>query len=194
MPIGQYLPSLLLRIAAAILLVGPAQSAPADNSVQAPLEVRIDAFEPRSGSASRYTIRIHLAAPSVEAGADRIHVTLAASGIVHLSGPRVWTVGRDDAVRGLDLLSRAYLAGPGEGSLRVEAQERDAAGSPLWGSADDLFVLRTARELLTGKSSLLELQREKLRRDLAAGRISPDEYRRQTQKLLTGGKPDPAAD
>ena len=76
----------------------------------------------------------------------------------------------------------------------MQAAAFDARGRRLWGAADTLFLLHAEGERLRGRSSLFELQREKLARDRAAGRLDPAAYRLRLHDLLGGSRtPAPRA-
>ena len=154
-------------------------------SVTPPLHVSITG--PEEIGANGFSAEITTKAPDI--GHDKvtqIRLTLEVSGVAESLGESEWIVDAIELGREYTFDASIKLSAFGAGEVKVQAESLDARGLRLWGRSETLFILNTPDERLHGKSSVFELKREKLSRDLAKGKIDSREHDEEFKKLVRG--------
>lgn len=155
-----------------------------------PLHTRIEiagSSDNLSPKTSALTLIVRTVVPDLGANAERrLVVTVAGEGAVRIVGPQSWEI--QPVVPGKEYSDTVGIAVgvTGDGSVEVHVDSFDALGVKLWGRTDTLFVLKTAEELLQGRSSIFELKRQKLARERAQGVLSESEYEEELENLMRG--------
>lgn len=88
-------------------------------------------------------------------------------------------------IRQLDVNFRIPVGERGE--VVASATARDECGSLLFARSNRLYLIADAHRLYHSTSSFTEIEIEKLRADLAAGRISRPAYDAELRRILGGG-------
>ena len=169
--------------------VAPPDASATVASVHVPLTVKLRCLDCIASKKAIHTAEIVVDVPKGRRSAvGELRVSLGTSGIIRVVGREAWVLTWDDAQSTRRLTVEFTIQGVGEGALTVTALELNGEKSPRWGPSDELFVLRTKDEMLTGKASTFELWHNLLKRDLARHRITQSEYKRKLRLLLERGK------